>query len=120
MAGRGYAKVLEGRINGEGPLVSPVNFFDAESLVSKTTIPPGATDAAQFTFEMPLGAMPGDEVEVRARVVYRRLWRAIAVTKGWEQQDFDEPLERVVEDMTITRTLTEIDLDRLFFSDFES
>lgn len=118
MAGRGYAKVLEGRINGEGPLVSPVNFIDAESQKSKTTIPPGQSDLGVFVFELPLGTLPGDEVEVRARVIYRRVWRAIAVTKGWTEQDFDEPWERTVEDRTVTRSLTETDLDRLFFSDF--
>lgn len=119
MAGRGYAKVLEGQINGEGPVVSPVNFFDAQSLLSKTTIPPGETDFGLFTFEMPLGTLPGDELEVRTRIVYRRLWRAVAVTKGWTELDFDEPWERVVEDVTLTRALTDTDLDRLFYSSFE-
>ncbi|NBB93131.1 MAG: hypothetical protein GVY32_08190 [Gammaproteobacteria bacterium] len=118
LAGRGYAKVLEGRINGEGPVVSPVNFFDAESLLAKTTIPPGQTDQGRFVFELPMGTLPGDEIEVRARVVYRRLWRAVAVTKGWTEIELDEPWERVVEDLTLTRTLTEADLDRIFFSDF--
>jgi len=119
MAGHGYAKVLQGRINGEGPVLSPVGFIDAESLLAKTTIPPGQTDEGRFTFQLPLGAMPGDELEVRTRVIYRRVWRAIAVTKGWTELDFDEPWERVVEDRTITRTLTETDLDRLFYSNFE-
>lgn len=120
MAGRGYAKVLEGRINGEGESVSPVNFIDAEAELAKTTIPPGQTDVGLFSFDLPATAIPGDELEIRARVVYRRVWRAIAVTKGWTEQDFDEPWERVVEDQIVSRTLTEQDLDRIFFSRFES
>ncbi|MEE4302514.1 MAG: multiheme c-type cytochrome [Wenzhouxiangella sp.] len=118
LAGRGYAHVLEGRINGEGPVVSPVNFIDADALVSHSTIPPGQTDLGRFSFDLPPIALPGDELVVRTRVVYRRVWREIAVTKGWVEQDFDEPWERVVEDQTMTRTLTEGDLDRIFFDRF--
>ena len=119
LAGRGYAKVLEGRINGQGEPVSPVNFIDAETLVSKTTIPAGQTDQGLFTFELPLGSVPGDELTVRARVVYRRVWRAIAVTKGWAEQDFEEPWERVLEDRTTSRTLKPADLDRIFVGRFQ-
>ncbi len=117
-AGRGYAKVLQGRINGEGPLLSPVNFIDAETQLAKTTIPPGETDRARFTFRLPMGTMPGDELQVRTRIIYRRVWRAIAVTKGWTEQNFDEPWERIVEDQTFNYTLTESDLNKLFHDEF--
>ena len=39
--GKGFAKVLQGRINGEGPVVKPVLFIDAESVFSDTLIPSG-------------------------------------------------------------------------------
>lgn len=118
-AGRGFAKVLEGRINGEGEPASPVPFFDAETVLVKSTIPAGATDNARFVFDLPADAGPDDLLEVRTRVIYRRAWRAIAVTKGWVDQPFEEPWERIVENQTITRTLTENDFERVFSSDFE-
>lgn len=118
-AGRGFAKVLAGRIDGQGESVSPVPFIDAEAVLAKSTIPAAATDHARFAFDLPPDAGPGDLLEVRVRVIYRRAWRAIAVAKGWIDQPFDEPWERIVEDRTVSRTLTEDDFERVFSADFE-
>ncbi len=103
--GRGYAKVLEGRINGEGPIVRPVPFIDAERLYAKTTLPPGETDIGSYTFALPPDAQAGAMLEVHGRVLYRRAWRDWAVTKGWTEIPMDEPWERLVEEKTISQTL---------------
>lgn len=120
LAGRGYAKVLEGRINGQGELLSPVSFIDAEALVYKTTIPARGADSARFRFDLPDAAAPGAVLEVRTRVIYRRAWRAIAVTKGWLTQPLDEPFERTVADVTTSRALTASEVDGIFTSGFEN
>lgn len=81
--GKGYAKILEGRINGQGSPVSPVLFVDAETVLEKSNIPSGATDEAEVTFAVPAGAFLGDSLRVEATLLYRRAFRALAVTKGW-------------------------------------
>lgn len=93
MPGKGYAKVLEGRINGQGPVVRPVLFIDAEGVTSDTLLPAGTTDTVAVRFELPQGAQPGDVVEVTARLLYRRAWRALAVTKGWTETPQGGPIE---------------------------
>jgi len=118
-AGRGYAKVLEGRINGEGEVQSPVQFIDAEGVSSNTTIPPGQTDLGHYRFSLPADAAPGDQLELSARVIYRRAWRAIAVAKGWPDFDDDgEPWERLVDQVQIDRVLTEEDFIGIFADRF--
>lgn len=119
LAGRGYAKVLEGRINGEGDPVSPVPFIDAETLLADTTIPPDAVESAEFTFELPPAVIVGDEIVARARVIYRRAWRAIAVTKGWPDVVQGESFERLVVDMQRAHLVTAGDVDVLFLDGFE-
>lgn len=103
--GRGYAKVLEGRINGEGDLVRPVGFIDAEAQFSKTTLMPGATDIGSYTFSLPAQVPQNAELAVHGRVLYRRVWRDWAVAKGWTEMELDEPWERLVDELTITQTL---------------
>lgn len=120
LAGQGYAKVLEGRINGQDEPISPVSFIDAERLIARTTIPAGESESAGFTFDLPAGVLAGDELVVRARVIYRRAWRAIAVTKNWPEVVQGEPFERLVVDMEKTHVLTTGEVDLLFASGFES
>ena len=57
--GKGFAKILEGRINGQGPTVRPVLFIDAERVFSNTLIPSGATDTTTIEFQLPSGVPPG-------------------------------------------------------------
>lgn len=90
--GKGFAKVLEGRINGEGPVVRPVLFIDAENVFSDTLIPSGATDVTEVQFELPAGS-EGQLAEVSARLLYRRAYRALAVTKGWTETPQGGPVE---------------------------
>jgi hypothetical protein len=91
--GKGFAKVLEGRINGVGPVVRPVLFIDAESVYSDTLIPSGAVDTAEVEFALPPGFFGAGNVEVTATLLYRRGWRALAVTKGWTVDAHGGPIE---------------------------
>lgn len=93
LPGTGYAKVMSGRINGQGPTVRPVLFVDAEQIDENTQIPSGAAATAAVDFQLPLGLAPGAVVEVRARLLWRRAWRAFAVTKGWTEDVRGGPLE---------------------------
>lgn len=94
--GKGYAKVLEGRINGEGEVVRPVLFIDAEGVQSNTTLPSGQTDTNSFSFAIPSGLPSGTAIDVQVRLLYRRAWRALAVTKGWTQTPGGMPVEITV------------------------
>ncbi len=91
--GKGFAKVLEGRINGQGPVVRPVLFIDAENVYSLTTIPSGTVDTTEVEFAVPPGTAPGSTVEVTAVLLYRRAWRAVAVTKSWTETTHGDPIE---------------------------
>ena len=92
-AGKGFAKVLQGRINGQGPVLQPVLFIDAEGVYANTLIPAGGSDLTHVEFQLPETALPGETVEVSARLLYRRAWRALAVTKGWTQTPQGGPIE---------------------------
>ncbi|MEZ5439910.1 MAG: multiheme c-type cytochrome [Lysobacterales bacterium] len=91
LPGKGFAKVLEGRINGAGPVVRPVLFIDAENVFANTIIPSGQTDQSQYRFAIPAGF--SGNVQVSARLLYRRAWRALAVTKGWTITPGGQPIE---------------------------
>lgn len=91
--GKGFAKVLEGRINGQGEVVRPVLFIDAEGVYQDTLIPSGAVDLTEVTFALPPGTLPGEVVDVQARLLYRRAFRALAVTKGWTETPQGGPVE---------------------------
>ncbi|MGE0639529.1 MAG: IPTL-CTERM sorting domain-containing protein [Thermoanaerobaculia bacterium] len=91
--GKGFAKVLEGRINGTGPVVRPVLFIDAEAVYSDTLIPSGAIDTSTVEFALPDGFVGQGVVDVTATLIYRRGWRALAVTKGWTVDAHGGPIE---------------------------
>ncbi len=92
LPGKGFAKVLEGRINDQGATVRPVLFIDAERLASDTVIPSGATDRSTYAFSL-AGVTAGTPITVDARLVYRRAFRALAVTKGWTVTPSGGPIE---------------------------
>jgi hypothetical protein len=118
-AGRGYAKVLQGRIDGLGEVLKPVPFIDAESVFSHTTIAPGATDQEQFAFALPATAQVGQTIEIRAWVYYRRAWRSIAVTKNWVVNNDGEPWERLVAQTSVNLLLDAAMLDPVMADGFE-
>lgn len=102
--GRGFARVLEGRINGSGPVVAPVLFIDAESVQSDTRIPSGGADVSDYRFALDSALVA--EAEVTARLVYRRAWRDLAVTKGWTETPSGDPVETEVQAASLTVDLT--------------
>jgi hypothetical protein len=104
--GTGFARVLEGRINDQGEPVKPVLFIDGESVFSNSLIPSGATDVTEVAFAVPPGAAVGDTVTIEARLMYRRAWRALAVTKGWQTTPQGGPIEIEVAATVDTVTLT--------------
>jgi hypothetical protein len=101
--GKGFAKVLEGRINGQGPVVRPVLFIDAEGVFSDTLIPSGAIDTTEVEFALPPDFQGQGEVAVTATLLYRRGWRALVVTKGWTTDAHGNPVEIEVarDDLTV-------------------
>ena len=105
LPGKGFAKILEGRINGQGPVVRPVLFIDAEGgAYSDTLIPSGATDTTQVEFQLPPNVPAGAVVDVEARLVYRRAFRALQVEKGWTESAHGGPVEIEVANRTLSVT----------------
>lgn len=98
--GKGFAKVLEGRINGQGPVVRPVLFIDAEGVAEASNIPSGTTDQSVYRFRIPQGAEA--QAVVTTKLIYRRAYRALAVTKGWTQTPTGDPIETEVASQTRT------------------
>jgi hypothetical protein len=107
LPGAGFARVLEGRINDQGLVVRPVLFIDGEAVYEDTLIPSGATDVTEVVLAVPAAAQSGDEVVVEARLLYRRAWRALAVTKGWQTTPQGGPIEIEVARTVDTLTLTQ-------------
>jgi hypothetical protein len=91
--GSGFAKVLEGRINGQGEVVRPVLFIDAEGVWEDSLIQADETRTVTLRFDLPVGTPAGEQVDVDARLLYRRAWRAVAVTKGWTETPQGGPVE---------------------------
>lgn len=108
LPGKGFAKILEGRINGEGPTVRPVLFIDAEGVTSDTLIPSGATDMSTYEFDLPPGVAPGTHVNIQAQLVYRRTFRALQVTKGWTESAHGGPIEIEVANQEVDLPVTGI------------
>lgn len=90
--GKGFARVLEGRINGEGPVVRPVLFIDAEGVWADTRIASGESDQTSYRFALPAGVGEA-QATVTARLLYRRAWRDLAATKGWTVTPSGGPVE---------------------------
>jgi len=90
----GYYAGLPGRIYGKINIAedgtSPTFFTDAVAIVDDNRIPALATDTSHYTFEVPPDA---GEIEVRARVIYRRSWRPLVDGKNWEYDGHGNTLE---------------------------
>ncbi len=117
--GKGFAKVLRGRINGQGEPMMPVLFIDAEEVWQESGIPSGSTDTSEYRFVLPVDVSAGSTVQVSARLLYRRAWRALAVTKGWTQTPGGMPVEIEV-DTQQRKVVLEAVSDVLFADGFES
>ncbi len=90
--GTGYGKILEGQINDQGPTVWPVLFIDADNVREAKKVHSGETDTTEVEFALG-GAEQGDALHVEARLLYRRAFRALAVTKGWTETPQGGPIE---------------------------
>jgi hypothetical protein len=84
-----------------------------------STLAAGETALATVGFVLPPGAQPGDLVDIEVRLLYRRAWRALAVTKGWTETPTGGPIEIEVATFTQQRQIAEGDLI-LFGDGFES
>ncbi|NJL29027.1 MAG: hypothetical protein HC897_14635, partial [Thermoanaerobaculia bacterium] len=115
--GLGFAKVLEGTVSGQ--TTRPVLFIDATTVSSDTTLPAGTTAEARIELTLPPGARPGDLLEVEVQLLYRRAWRALAVTKGWTETPAGGPIEIEVANRQLGVTLTTGDFE-VFADGFES
>jgi MYXO-CTERM domain-containing protein len=92
----GYYAGLPGRLYGKINIAengtSPTFFTDAVAIVADNRIPALATDTTEYAFAAPAES---GEITVRARVIYRRSWRALVDGKDWEYDGHGNPLEDV-------------------------
>jgi MYXO-CTERM domain-containing protein len=83
---------LFGKINRAESGASPTFFTDAVAIVTDNRIPAQSTDTTHYTFAVPAG---DGALEVRARVIYRRSWRALVDGKQWKYDGHGNPLEDI-------------------------
>jgi hypothetical protein len=88
LPGKFFAKVNhDARGNG------PTFFTDATGIQFDNRIPALQVDASQYTFELPPENV---QVNVRARLIYRRAFRFLVDAKQWTQDGHGNPLEDVL------------------------
>ena len=68
----------------------PVFFTEAASLAVDNRIPAHGVDHSHYRFALPPAGGP---IEVEARVIYRRAFRAVVDAKGWTTDGHGQPLE---------------------------
>jgi hypothetical protein len=81
MPGKGFAKVLQDVATGEMPVV---NYWKQTLIVDDNRIPALGTDTSLYVFILPPGS---GELEVTARLIFRRLFQALADQKEWQAPD---------------------------------
>jgi hypothetical protein len=95
-AAEGYYADLAGKLYGKINIAengtSPTFFTDAVAIVEDNRIPALATDETSYSFDVPADA---GEIRVRARVIYRRSWRALVDGKQWAYDGHGNPLEDI-------------------------
>lgn len=89
---KGYYAGLPGKLYGKIDRAAdgsgPTFFSEAVFVESDTRIPALETDHTRYTFE----ARGSGAVTVRARVIYRRGWRAVVDAKEWKTDGHGRPL----------------------------
>ena len=83
---------LYGKINQAENGTSPTFFTDAIRIVTDNRIPALGSDRTEYAFRIPEG---GGDLRVRARLIYRRSWRALTDAKHWTEDGHGEPLADV-------------------------
>ncbi len=84
LPGKFFAKINHDA-NGNGPTF----FTDATGITSDNRIPALSHDISQYRFQVPPGAR---QVQVRARLIYRRSFRFLLDAKGWQEDGHGQPL----------------------------
>lgn len=84
LPGKLYAKAHEGAGG-----VSPVFFTEATAVAFDTRIPALGRDETAYAFALP---DTGGDIVVRARLIYRRAYRAMIDEKGWTEDGHGDPL----------------------------
>jgi MYXO-CTERM domain-containing protein len=117
-ATEGYYAGLPGKLFGKINIAedgsSPTFFTDAVDIVEDNRIHALATDETSYSFRVPADA---GEIKVRARVIYRRSWRALVDGKQWKYDGHGNTLEDIepphfghlmdMEEMTLGEPLPE-------------
>ena len=106
--GLGFAKILQGTVSGV--VTKPVLFVDADTVVENTLLAAGATATADLAFPLPANSQVGDVIAVEVSLLYRRAFRALAVTKGWTTTPQGGAIETEVAHLSRGVTLTANDL----------
>lgn len=79
--GKGYAKVLRDVVSGESPVAS---YWKQALIQSDSRLAAFEADTTTCDFLLPEGA--GD-IEVEAKLIFRRAFKPLAEVKGWELED---------------------------------
>jgi len=99
----GFGDVLEGNYAGmpgqafyrnmSNGVDERVFYTEAQSIVSDTRIQPGQSYGGSFVFN--LGAAGPRMIDTEVKLIYRRAYRPLVLTKGWTLTGHGEPLEDV-------------------------
>ncbi|WP_456375474.1 hypothetical protein [Thiolapillus sp.] len=93
---QGYYASLPGKffakINHDASGNGPTFFTDATGITSDTRIPALSHDLSQYRYRVPTGVR---QVQVRARLIYRRSFRFLLDAKGWQEDGHGQPLADV-------------------------
>ncbi len=85
LPGKMYAKVYKTKVIPKlGHAMVGVGGFAAQELAFDTCLKPKEPDTTTFRFQLPKGA---DQVQVKARLVYRWAFKPLADRKGWKLED---------------------------------
>ena len=91
---QGYYAGLPGKyfakLNHDEDGNGPTFFTDATGIQFDNRIPALATDSTSYSFALPAGA---GALQVRARLIYRRAFRALVDAKQWTEDGHGNPLE---------------------------
>ena len=95
--GKGYAKVLRDVVSGEAPVAS---YWKQSLIQSDNRLAAFEADTTTYDFLVPKG---GGDVEVEARLIFRRAFKPLAEAKGWEMEDVVMETEVVAISLRPTR-----------------
>jgi hypothetical protein len=94
---QGYYAGLPGKyfakLNHDQAGAGPTFFTDAVGIIFDNRIPALGVDVTNYSFTAPAA---DDTLQVRARLIYRRAFRALVDAKGWTEDGHGEPLEDVL------------------------